>query len=81
MRVDLPVTGIQGQGRSLNSNPAAVKNAYIELNSAGEPRLVRRCGNTALLPYQIRQYAGVFRIVIPLIGLQVAAYISVQQTM
>lgn len=46
MRADLPLTGIQGQGRSLNSNPAAVKNAYIELNAAGEPRLVKRCGNT-----------------------------------
>jgi hypothetical protein len=46
VRVDLPVTGITGQGRSINSNSAAIKNAYIELNAAGEPRLVRRSGNT-----------------------------------
>lgn len=46
MRVDLPVMGITGQGRSINSNSAAIKNAYIELNAVGEPRLVRRSGNT-----------------------------------
>jgi Phage stabilisation protein len=44
-RLDLPVTGILGQGRSINSNPAAIKNAYIELNAVGEPRLVRRSGS------------------------------------
>jgi Phage stabilisation protein len=60
VRVDLPVTGIQGQGRSLNSNPAAVKNAYIELNSAGEPRLVRRCGNTTLFTLPNTPVRGCF---------------------
>jgi hypothetical protein len=44
MRVDAGLSGVVGQGRSLNSNPGRSHNCYIEIAGTGEPRLVCRPG-------------------------------------
>lgn len=44
MRIDLPISGAVGKGRSLNSNPGESHNCFVTVNSAGETRLTRRAG-------------------------------------
>jgi len=60
MRIDAGISGVVGQGRSLNSNPGRSHNCYIEMAATGEPRLVSRMGQRTVFTLPNSPVRGAF---------------------